>query len=79
MASNSPEKLVSRPGIMTTEFLSFVLLCVMILASGLPFMDIPGEHIAMLFGAGVAYTGGRQWLKQTVAKNGSTSTKRELS
>ena len=66
-------EIVTRPGTKTSEFWLVLLFFGVVVLNGTPYVDIAGEHIAMLATLAFGYGGGRTLLKKDLAKNGGTT------
>lgn len=64
---------VTRSGKMTSEFWLILVFISVVVLNGTPYVDIDGEHIALLATLAFGYGGGRTLLKNSLAKNGATS------
>lgn len=58
---------------MTSEFWLILVFISVVVLNGTPYVDIDGEHIALLATLAFGYGGGRTLIKNTLAKNGATS------
>ena len=58
----------TRSGLKSSETWGYVLFVATVLASGSPWLDIPAEHVLLVFTAAGAHGVSRTTLKNTLAK-----------
>ena len=68
------EKVISKPGIKSTEFWNIPVFVGVLIANGTQFVNISDAHIALLATLMFGYTAGSQAKKFVLAKNGKEKT-----
>lgn len=59
---------VTRAGKATSEFWLLIAFFVVVVVNGTDFVNIPVEQVTMLAAGAFGYTGGRTFLKNSIAK-----------